>query len=69
MSAVYGEVVDGVSVGIDPTKAVLIGDLGTDMPIALDDRASVDAPRVLYLGRGGWLEVAKNIETLLDRLD
>ena len=44
--------------GIDPALAVLIGDLGADMPIALDFRISQTRPRVLYFGADGWREVA-----------
>jgi hypothetical protein len=54
--------------GIDPTLAVLIGDLGADMPIALDYRTSETRPRVIYFGADGWHEVAPDIETLLRRL-
>jgi hypothetical protein len=54
--------------GIDPALAVLIGDLGADMPIALDFRTSRTRPRVLYFGADGWREVAPDIDTLLRRL-
>lgn len=56
-------------VGITPSLAVLIGDLGLDSPIALDYRQSRSAPRVLYLHPAhGWVEVAPDIETLLRKL-
>lgn len=54
--------------GIDPALAVLIGDLGADMPIALDYRTSDTRPRVIYFGADGWREVAPDIDTLLRRL-
>jgi hypothetical protein len=66
---VYGEVVEGASVGLDPRRAVFIGDLGIDKPIALDYRQSLDDPRVLYLGRTGWVEVAESVQMLLQKLD
>jgi hypothetical protein len=56
------------SAGWDRRLTVIIGDLGADMPIALDYRRSRDRPRVLYLGDGGWDVVAPDIETLLVRL-
>ncbi|WP_432831323.1 SMI1/KNR4 family protein [Dactylosporangium sp. CA-092794] len=66
---VYGEVVEGTSVGLNPRKAVYIGDLGIDKPIALDYRRSLDDPRVLYLGQTGWVEVAESVHVLLRKLD
>jgi hypothetical protein len=66
---VYGEVVNGRSVGLDPGRAVFIGDLGTDMPIALDYRHSISDPRVLYLSGDGWVQVAENVQELLRKLD
>ena len=56
---------DGDEPGIEPASAVLIGDLGADMPIALDYRKSNVEPRVLYLASSGWVEVASNVEGLL----
>lgn len=64
---VYGEVSES-SVGVLPPKAVLVGDLGADMPIALDYRDSPGRPRVIYLGPSGWVEVAPSIEALLTEL-
>jgi hypothetical protein len=55
-------------VGIDPGLAVLIGDLGADMPIALDYRLSQENPRVLYLGQSGWTEVAEDFDVLVGLL-
>ncbi|MFF2626441.1 hypothetical protein ACFVUN_11785 [Kitasatospora griseola] len=49
--------------GIDPESTLLIGDLGADMPIALDYRIDLQRPRVLYLGVGGWIEVAENFDS------
>jgi len=55
---------------IDPRMSVLIGDLGYDMPFALDFRPSRTEPRVIYLTleTGRWITVALTIEALLDRL-
>lgn len=44
------------------------GSLGADMPIALDYRLSRDEPRVVYLGDGGWREIAPDFPTLVQRL-
>jgi hypothetical protein len=54
--------------GVDPALAVLIGDLGADMPIALDYRPSRNNPRVIYLADDGWREVAPDFEMLCRRL-
>ena len=53
---------------IDLTKAVLIGDLGYDMPFALDYRP--ERPRVVYYNFDlrRWTTVAPTIEDLLTRL-
>jgi hypothetical protein len=55
---------------IDPSRSLLLGLLGPDMPFALDYRLSSDRPRVLYLHSGGdrWITVAGDIEQLLARL-
>ncbi|GLY91490.1 hypothetical protein [Actinoallomurus iriomotensis] len=55
---------------IDPRRSVLIGDLGHEMPFALDFRTSWDRPRVVYLtiGTDRWITVAPDAEVLLDRL-
>jgi len=58
----YDDGAEGV--GIVPGSAVLIGDLGADMPIALDYRLSLDNPRVLYLAQSGWTEVAESFDAL-----
>ena len=68
---VSGNPVKGHSVGIEPARSVVIGDLGPDMPIALDFRNSNDKPSVLYQRyRGGvvWLKVADTVGELLERL-
>jgi hypothetical protein len=55
---------------IDPRMSILIGDLGYDMPFALDFRTSRVTPRIVYLTleTGRWITVAPTIEALLDRL-
>ncbi|MDR7325256.1 MULTISPECIES: SMI1/KNR4 family protein [Catenuloplanes] len=54
---------------IDPSKSILIGDLGPDQPIALDYRTGQERPPVVYLTTyGGWIQVAPDIESLLERL-
>jgi hypothetical protein len=47
---------------VDPRSSLLIGDLGFDMPIALDYSLSPDRPRVVYLPSRapGWIEVASD---------
>ncbi|MEW9531128.1 hypothetical protein [Microbispora sp. NPDC049125] len=55
--------------GIDPALAVLIGSLGTDMPIALDYRTGRSTPRIIYLMPDGWREVAPDFATLARQLD
>jgi hypothetical protein len=60
--------VDPGPAGWDRRLMVIIGNLGADMPIALDYRRSQDRPQVLYLGDTGWRVVAPDIETLLSRL-
>src|SRR5579859_7817437 len=39
----FGKPEDGVSVGIDPNRSVVIGGLGRDMPIVLDYRESKES--------------------------
>jgi len=55
---------------VDPQSAVLIGDLGYDLPIALDYSISAGRPRVLYLPSRapGWIEVAADAADFLRRL-
>jgi hypothetical protein len=68
---VFGYPVEGHSVGIDPARSVLIGDLGPDMPIALDFRNSESNPAVLYRAFNGipvWVQIADNVSELLERL-
>jgi hypothetical protein len=55
---------------VDPESTVLIGDLGYDMPIALDYSASASQPRVVYLPSRapGWIEVASDAAEFIRRL-
>jgi hypothetical protein len=67
----FGHPIEGRSVGIDPARSVLIGDLGPDMPIALDFRDSEDSPGVLYQTFAGvpvWIRIADNVSELLEHL-
>jgi hypothetical protein len=52
---------------IDPQSSLLIGDLGYDMPVALDYSVSPDRPRVVYLPSRapGWIEVACDVPEFL----
>ena len=62
---------------VDPLKTLLIADLGlgTDQPIVLDYRASLERPRVLTLrwSTGGvenrWVEIAPDIEAFARKID
>ncbi|MFI6540995.1 SMI1/KNR4 family protein [Nonomuraea sp. NPDC050547] len=68
---VYGSPVEGRSVGIEPSLSIVIGDLGPDMPIALDYRATSTVPRVLHLRFSGspeWVHIASSVEELISRL-
>lgn len=56
------------SSGFDLGLCVLIGDLGADMPIALDYRLSKSNPRIIYMAAEGWREVAPDIGALALRL-
>jgi len=67
----FGNPVGGRSVGIDPTRSVLIGDLVPDMPFALDYRDSEESPNVLYRTYRGiivWVKIADDVGALLERL-
>jgi hypothetical protein len=67
----FGYPVEGRSVGIDPARSVLIGDLCPDMPIALDFRNSENSPSVLYRTQRGiivWVRIADSVGGLLERL-
>ncbi|WAZ26873.1 hypothetical protein STRCI_008535 [Streptomyces cinnabarinus] len=64
---VFGDA-SATSLGVSPRQAVLIGDLGAEMPIALDYREHAESPRVIYLGPEGWIEVTPRIDMLLDLL-
>jgi hypothetical protein len=52
---------------IDPQSSILIGDLGYDMPVALDYSVSPGRPRVVYLPSRapGWIEVARDVPEFL----
>lgn len=68
---IFGEVVEGVSIGIIPRRSLVIGSLGIDMPIALDFRESERDPSVAYLLNSGgpaWVQVAINVDDMLSRL-
>lgn len=65
---VFGESIEGVSLGVDLRRSIIIGVLGTDMPIVLDYRESGASPRVLYLlNHGGpvWVQVAADVEEFI----
>ena len=64
----YVELVGVGGLHVDRSGCVLIGDLGADMPIALDYRSNQSDPRVIYLGLGGWREVAPSFGVLAERL-
>jgi hypothetical protein len=58
---------------IDPKLSVLVGDLGvgSDQPIALDCRVSMDEPGVLTLDyakghQTRWIEIAPNVRTFAE---
>ncbi|MEV0830125.1 hypothetical protein [Nonomuraea rubra] len=55
----------GEMFGIDSSRAVIIGDLGADMPIVLDYSIDPAIPRVRYLRINEWLDVAPSIDDLL----
>lgn len=59
----------GGGLGVDPSLAVLVGSLGSDMPIALDYRLGRSDPRVIYLAADGWCEVAPTFRVLCERLN
>lgn len=62
--------------GLDFDRAVLIGDfgLGSDAPIVLDHRLSLEAPRVLRLRwattgeENRWVEMAPSVEAFVEGL-
>jgi len=56
---------------IDPRQSVLIGDLGHDLPFALDYRDNAADPRVVFLGtrvENRWITIAKNFADLVSAL-
>jgi hypothetical protein len=69
--AFFGRADDKAPPGdIEPARSLLLGELGPDMPFALDYRLSLAEPRVLYLHTNGdqWITVARDIEHLLSAL-
>lgn len=52
---------------IDPQSSLIIGDLGYEMPVALDYSVSPGRPRVVYLPSRapGWIEVARDVPEFL----
>jgi hypothetical protein len=69
--AFFGHADDRFAPGdIAPDRSVILGVLGPDLPFALDYRASLEEPSVIYLHSGGdrWIRVARSIEDLLFRL-
>jgi hypothetical protein len=66
IDAVRGVLPPGI---LSQSELVLIGDLGADRPFALNYRGHLAEPRVVYLTTyNGWVEIAPNIETMLDLL-
>ena len=60
-----------MGVDLDPTRAVLIADLGPDWLIALDYRESKSRPSVIALTsdkHGYWVRVADDIESSMQQL-
>lgn len=55
---------------IDRTRSLLIGQLASDCPFALDYRSSLDRPTVVYLHSGGdrWITIARDADDLFARL-
>ena len=57
---------------LDPARAVIIGDLGPDCPIALDYRNSPESPGVVYFAvrdwHGVWQRIADCIEDFVSLL-
>ncbi|MBF9128523.1 hypothetical protein I0C86_05900 [Plantactinospora sp. S1510] len=54
---------------IDPQMSLLLGDLGSDQPFALDFRRSMEAPSVVYLDSTmRWVEVAPTIDAFIVEL-
>lgn len=55
---------------VDPQASLLIGDLGFDMPIALDYSVPAASPRIVYLPSNatGWIEVARDAGEFLRQI-
>jgi len=69
--AFFGHADDRLPPGdIDPARSVILGEIGPDLPFALDYRVSLEQPAVLYLHSGSdrWIRVARHIDDLLARL-
>ncbi|MFG2675772.1 hypothetical protein [Streptomyces sp. NPDC048445] len=60
-----GDPADERNQGIVPERSLSIADLGPDMPVMLDYRESLTAPRVLYMNDTVWVQVASNIGQLI----
>ncbi|WP_073732658.1 hypothetical protein OG892_24590 [Streptomyces sp. NBC_00341] len=60
-----GDPADERNEGIVPERSLSIADLGPDMPVMLDYRESLTAPRVLYMNDTGWVQVAANVREFL----
>ncbi|MEV0915076.1 hypothetical protein AB0I93_12515 [Streptomyces sp. NPDC049967] len=60
-----GDPADERNEGIVPERSLSIADLGPDMPVMLDYRDSLTAPRVLYMNDTGWVQVAANVGQLI----
>ncbi|MFJ3529167.1 hypothetical protein [Streptomyces sp. NPDC090132] len=60
-----GDPADERNQGIVPERSLSIADLGPDMPVMLDYRESLTAPRVLYMNDTGWVQVAANVGQLI----
>lgn len=53
---------------LEPRSSLIIGDLGPDMPFALDYRPAVGPTVVYRKADGKWVKVAPSIDWLLARL-
>ncbi|MFJ4901789.1 hypothetical protein [Streptomyces sp. NPDC088727] len=63
-----GDPADARNQGIVPERSLSIADLGPDMPVMLDYRESLTAPRVLYMNDTVWVQVAANVGQFIDLL-
>jgi hypothetical protein len=55
---------------VDPRSSLLIGDLGFDMPVALDYSVPAASPRIVYLPSRatGWIVVARDAGEFLRQI-